>query len=1798
MRPTYEYDNALNDPEVARKMREVTGEPEPEPHPMVGFGQKILAPLYRGPSTVGRYDPRATGYEIPQQQAPADLFGALSFLPAWAQAAGDFAGDKLRGAMDLSIGDAQPVKGAFEGLGWLGENVSDPIVGAGTAVLADTAENIGNTIAGRGFGGTYSQTDAARRMGAGEYRREVGEGFRRVREDPDAPLGSRVAGALAGGLQLGADATMPLVPGAALVSSPVRAAARGARGAAGDLIASAKSAVRPLPGSGPAAVRGAADLLGTTPEEAARILADPEAARVFAASNAGEVALGSEQIAARIGAVTPAQRAASDDFARQVAMREAQLTGIQRTAPLSAEIEKAMASQQRRMSRLAGKAAEGRMTADEADELASFLERQGAPAEVIRPLREVADAGLTEKARVADERGAAQAAARATNEGNVVDFRAAARDASSAVYREQRTAAALERAEDALRVRENRLMTIEQEEGARLAKKAEAQKRVRESMTTDALAAEVRIPKAVESHLAAMERRLASAMPDAAGTGSPARYAQAIRAEAKRIRADVQRLPKRGLIGSREADFLPPDAQEGGRGSSASFRQSEAQKSRPGELVYGRNTYRPTSDRTSLEAQAAELDTLAARISDELGQMRTARDYISAEKAKLRATSDEERFLLRNSPTYRDFSGVSEIDEAAVQAAQKAIDDASSRLAGIISEAHERGIRPSQAVKVDALLRSIREDMEALRYSVARSLAGDSTTPTVARQDLIDLEDDLTAARAKLDEAESVTTRTRIADQHLSAEMGYAAPRDEALLAEFGVNTGKWFSPTTRKVLADMIRQNPAEFRARRARITNDELLNDHAKRVAAKVGMEPDALKAVLPKRGELSGLLVVADIALDDSALKLQRAGRELRDGKISQSQFDEVYARHVDLQSDVSEGGSEVARAEASRRIQKGTDLVDVFAANKNVETAEKAMRDAEKALNRDAEVAAAAEAAEAARPDLSTSKRVLAAREALAKSRARVEEAVSAHRLAVEAAAETSERAHAAFLKKAVKSGFDKSQIEVLARLDPDNIFEIHNFFVNAHKMSRGEKLVGWMMGNVYSGLPSQMLNFVNGGVRALYTNALERPIAAYGTQKIVGRLSGRTDAMVPAEVKQAWIGLATAPPDAWRLLRRTMLQGEDPETMLKLGLVSLTEDSAEKFGTSSRPLAMGKKGLLIEPALRGLRAADGFWSVFNALASQRSLYARDAYRAGLKTDAQVSEYVARRMRTPDEKVRAEAGVEALRNNYNDPAAPGTLTANMLRYVNTRIPVPGLGPTPALRLLFPVVRFAANSIRFVSDASPYGAIRATRMSLAARKLNPENADVATREAARVASRSLIGTAFMVMANHLYDQGGITNDGFHAGRDENGKDVYVSYDVAGPIAAPFRLVSNVRTALDEHRVTDKEVADQIGRAIGVIGGVLTDHASFQGTAEIVDAVEGVQRYGWSSRDAQYKIAQVAGRGIPVGAGLNSLVPVFDPIQREADTIEERIGARLPFASQNLPARLDEFGHVVERRRSGLDAISPLQPTRIGPTDPVRAELDRDGVALGFVSEVIGGVKLNDTESRQYLEMAGNDAYAALTILFSSPEYRAAADKRERDRLRDRAINVVRGRARAVVADNALANAKTDEEITRAATMVRSQIDGSLRDHMTFIERLDDFGKLTPAVARALDTTRGFHRTEDGVTSRNPTVAEMRRDAALVHEFLQTPPYRIGSPAEWAELKRATAAAKQYAESTNKPAGLPTWQWYAQVDPEAAGLIRKYSYAHIRSPRREEMLKANPHIAKYLTVTIPIQVVQTSAR
>jgi hypothetical protein len=1072
---------------------------------------------------------------------------------------------------------------------------------------------------------------------------------------------------------------------------------------------------------------------------------------------------------------------------------------------------------------------------------------------------------------------------------------------------------------------------------------------------------------------------------------------------------------------------------------------------------------------------------------------------------------------------------------------------------------------------------------------------------------------------------ERLTTRLRgPKDEPLT---GYMAVDDALVWEKMRIHTGKQDSPLTREAMARLAREHGDDIEEALRHVTWKQMLMG----IADDLGIDWQALAKKLPNTMEVTRRMYIAQKVLAVMTRDWQRAAVELNEGRITKDAFDVLTGDLITFTRDVSEGISELGRALGAQRLVKrsaAADLVQVRVEvkrrqgtlDKAAEKLEqisaesvKALEDAAKATGRSdqmtAQMVTAIEASRAAAQKVAksttaaerkiaqleldqiegqlaklqqqraqiqnaSSTRVREAQARMEQQMENVDAARGAYEAAVQKAADAVKATSDIYVKRAIRLGATPEQMRVLAQLEPENVQGILHFMRDLVPQGRGTGLFTYAMNNMYGSLTSLQNNFLNTGMNVLVQNMVTRPLVELGAP-VFNRAVG-APVIVRGETKAAWMAMFSATPDSFRLFGRTILNGESPEIALKYGMVGLTEESGAKFGIGPRPTIAGPKGIPLESALRVLGGSDGFWRIMDTAGEARALQMVDAFRAGKDGEAlgNLLEFTTR----PTLAQLQRGSRVSLTNTFNDTAEVGTWTQRTLNLLNKDY----AGFAPA-RVLIPAARFGMASAKHAISMTGAGMIGGAAKMRRARGLEGAEQIALGREGARQFIEGSMGAMLLVVASNAYDAGLVTGAYPTRKQDQEQWNIerreemsiliggrWVPMSFFGPLAAPFMITALIRDQLEQ--TDDATVIDRVERAAMGVGKFLTDVPAFSGTYRLMDAVYSGVKYGANEAWDKFASLQIA-KFIWQSATLRSLVPVWDPYERDPEGIMERLQARVPIWSTKLPEALTPEGTPRERPVSGPEALragAGPEPRALGERDIALAE---SGQSLLPIGNKIGGEELKREEFRRYQMVAGPLSTEALDRLIATDEYKNETDPVIRQKMREREIDRARVEARKQVSRELLDSAKSEEDVLRAAKMYRSQFT-TLRDNAYMVLRLREEGRLTPTIISELDKTRGF---VEG-TQQKPTVEEMLTDAPRVRQYLAIPPYRTGNAAEWQRLKEARAQESEIRKN----------------DPKAAdrfhqnnALLRKYDNTALVNPARAAFRARYPSIVKYVSGT-----------
>lgn len=429
----------------------------------------------------------------------------------------------------------------------------------------------------------------------------------------------------------------------------------------------------------------------------------------------------------------------------------------------------------------------------------------------------------------------------------------------------------------------------------------------------------------------------------------------------------------------------------------------------------------------------------------------------------------------------------------------------------------------------------------------------------------------------------------------------------------------------------------------------------------------------------------------------------------------------------------------------------------------------------------------------------------------------------------------------------------------------------------------------------------------------------------------------------------------------------------------------------------------------------------------------------------------------------------------------------------------------------------------------------------------------------------------------------------------------DQWIQYSRLEPFSTPIKWMAAARDVYERNgRTLSPEVAFQM---VGVGARAIFDASYLTGLSDFASLLDR------PDEDLVSAFLARTGAGfIPFSSMLRTTAYANDPFYRDPDTTLERIEAQLPWTYQKVRPVLEVTGEPARRPESKRGVIGMVNPIIVSPErqneiiatlnsltmpetiGPGGEKIPGRPLVLGFPTEDIRDIGLTKTEGFRLKEVAQALAMRELEKTFASDEFRSSAAWRQRA-LAEAVIDKTRRTARGLVADEIVGQAKTPAEVARGAMMKIATIVGDgtrtrIGNTAEYVALLSAQGKLSPEVKAQLDLTR---REIDSLQGKpDPTVDEMMRLVPAMRKYLAEPPYGsrtrpYGTAEEWARLKDLHRKAREYAETTKKPAGIAEWYWYSQKDREGANLIRKYQLVG-PNPERAKIMKANPGLDRLL--------------
>jgi hypothetical protein len=448
--------------------------------------------------------------------------------------------------------------------------------------------------------------------------------------------------------------------------------------------------------------------------------------------------------------------------------------------------------------------------------------------------------------------------------------------------------------------------------------------------------------------------------------------------------------------------------------------------------------------------------------------------------------------------------------------------------------------------------------------------------------------------------------------------------------------------------------------------------------------------------------------------------------------------------------------------------------------------------------------------------------------------------------------------------------------------------------------------------------------------------------------------------------------------------------------------------ATKFGTS-----VPFETPILDKAVRAIfNFQEAIDKPFFGFAFQTSLYARTrlvGLKAGFKGEA-LSRYIDDAMPNATEDMVLGATFDAELATYKNPTVLGEMASDLKRGLRARAAkaepgrrIPYAVAQVALDLTMPFTRIPSAIVTVAADYSPAGFLKAALHTM----------DKDPRMQAEIAKRLIkatAGTGLMLWGMKAAQSGNATGSfpkdaGERARWDLEGKGANMvkidgkwrSVTWLGPMAIPFLL--GVNLALAEEAETWKE---QAAIGVGFMGKTMTEMTYLTGVSALVGALEDPEAKGAAA------VSRVA---VPLPAIVGQTAAAVDPVQRQAQTVGEKVQARIPFASKQLPPRLSAFGDTL-KRVSGVGAYIDITNARTATDTEITRELQRLKVNPGKIGRQVkmgdSTVRRSPLELNELVSEFGPIKRAVLEKIITDPNYQALEDEQKKDVLENALRNI----------------------------------------------------------------------------------------------------------------------------------------------------------------------------------------------
>jgi len=548
-----------------------------------------------------------------------------------------------------------------------------------------------------------------------------------------------------------------------------------------------------------------------------------------------------------------------------------------------------------------------------------------------------------------------------------------------------------------------------------------------------------------------------------------------------------------------------------------------------------------------------------------------------------------------------------------------------------------------------------------------------------------------------------------------------------------------------------------------------------------------------------------------------------------------------------------------------------------------------------------------------------------------------------------------------IKNAIDSfgGLDVNQDIARKMAGIKDVSDVGRFVKGSYRATTGDMVSEVWINSLLSAVGTHTMNIASNS-SLVVMSVVERKVASVFGSEVV---SGEASAMM--------LGIVEGARDGMKLARKAFATGEPSGAT---GAVQRQEVGVKRAITAEQLELSGPAGAtadfignVVRVPGRALLAADEF---FKAVAYRSELQAQ-AYRSAIREGLQGEDFVKRVQEildNPPSDIKMASSDFALYQTFQNELGEKGKAVTKFRNLG--------GPFGAV--LAPFIRTPLNVVKYASART-----------ILAPFMKSFRADVRAGGAKRdlALARVAMGGMTMSIAALMAQSGQLTGNGptdynMRRIKEMSGwkpnsiliGDTYHSLERADPIAQVLLMAANLTEVMaqadDENDYLDVSTAAAVTIANG-----LTSKTFTNGIIDFVDAYASASQNPDDKQNAVTKWAMRLGSTV-IPAGVAAISREMDPTLRLTNSLTDKIKARTPGYSKDLPPRRNMFGEpIVLEGGIGPDIMTPFYSSSV-KENAVVDKMIENKLSIGMPNKSINGVELSMVQYDRFVQLsAGMD-------------------------------------------------------------------------------------------------------------------------------------------------------------------------------------------------------------------------------